>query len=83
MMARLLGALKATGAEQNTVIIFTFDHGEMLGERGMWFKKHFYEKSLRVPLIMSGPGIAPQRVCELTSLVGLVLTFNSLAGAKH
>lgn len=82
MVARVLDALRATGADTNTVIIFTSDHGEMLGERGMWFKKHFFEKSLRVPLIMTGPGIAPQRVRELASLVDLVPTFNAIAGVE-
>ena len=51
----------------------------MLGERGMWFKKHFFEKSMRIPLLMSGPGITPQRVQELVSLVDLVPTFNAIA----
>lgn len=82
LVARVMDALKATGADKNTTIIFTSDHGEMLGERGMWFKKHFFEKSLRVPLIMSGPGISPQRVSELTSLVDLVPTLNGIAGVE-
>ncbi len=80
LVAKVIAALGATEAAKNTVIVFTSDHGEMLGERGMWFKKHFFEKSLRVPLIMSGPGIDPQRVRELTSLVDLVPTFNGIAG---
>ncbi|WP_136441861.1 choline-sulfatase [Pacificoceanicola onchidii] len=83
LVARVLNALRATGADKNTIILFTSDHGEMLGERGMWFKKHFFEKSLRIPLIMSGPGIAPQRVQELTSLVDLVPTFNAIAGVEE
>lgn len=81
LMARVLDALRATGAEDKTLIVFTSDHGEMLGERGMWFKKHFYEKSLRVPLIISAPWMSPQRVRELTSLVDLVPTFNAIAEA--
>ncbi|MCR9058246.1 MAG: hypothetical protein NXI02_13000, partial [Rhodobacteraceae bacterium] len=52
-----------------------------LGERGMWFKKHFFEKALRVPLIVKAPWIAAQRVSELTSLVDLLPTFGSLAGS--
>ncbi|MYH90463.1 MAG: choline-sulfatase [Gammaproteobacteria bacterium] len=80
LVTRVLDALKATGADQKTVILFTSDHGEMLGERGMWFKKHFFEKSLRVPLILSAPWITPQRVSELASLVDLVPTLNGIAG---
>ena len=80
MVARVLDALRATGKDENTVILFTSDPGEMLGERGMWFKKHFFEKALRVPMIIAGPGITPQRVQELTSLVDLLPTFNAFAG---
>lgn len=83
LVTRVLDALKATGADKNTVIIFTSDHGEMLGERGMWFKKHFFEKSLRVPLIMTAPWIEPQRVQELASLVDLLPTFNAIAGTEE
>ncbi len=79
MVGKLLAALKATGADKNTAIIFTSDHGEMLGERGMWFKKHFFEKALRVPLFIYAPWIKAQKVSELVSLVDLVPTFNGLA----
>ncbi len=83
LMTRIMDALRATGADQNTVIVFTSDHGEMLGERGMWFKKHFFEKSLRIPLIIAGPRIAPQRVQELTSLVDVVPTLNTIAEIEN
>ncbi|MBG6164300.1 choline-sulfatase [Labrenzia sp. EL_195] len=81
LISRVLDALSATGAAENTVVVFTSDHGEMLGERGMWFKKHFFEKALRVPLIVKAPWIAAQRVSDLTSLVDLLPTFGSLAGS--
>lgn len=79
MIGRILDTLKATGQSENTTIIFTSDHGEMLGERGMWFKKHFFEPALRIPLIMMGPGIAPGRVSTPASLVDLLPTFMGLA----
>ncbi|MGI9402376.1 MAG: choline-sulfatase, partial [Rhizobiaceae bacterium] len=79
MVGQIISTLEATNALHNTAIIFTSDHGEMLGERGMWFKKHFFEPSLRVPLIMSAPWIKPQRVSELVSLVDLLPTMNGLA----
>lgn len=79
MLAELLAALEATGQRENTAIVFTSDHGDMLGERGMWFKKHFYEKSLRIPLIVCAPWINAQRITELVSLVDLLPTFNGIA----
>ena len=79
MINDIIEALKATGVHKNTAIVFTSDHGDMLGERGMWFKKHFYEKSLRIPLLICAPWIEPQRRSELVSLVDLLPTFNGLA----
>ena len=83
LVAQVLDALRATGADQNTAIVFTSDHGEMLGERGMWFKKHFFENALRVPMILHAPWITPQRVAEHVSLVDLLPTFAGLAGAPE
>ncbi len=79
MIGRIIDTLKAVGKFESTALIFTSDHGEMLGERGMWFKKHFFEPSLRVPLFISAPWIEPQRVRELVSLVDLLPTFNGFA----
>ncbi|MEM1428388.1 MAG: choline-sulfatase [Pseudomonadota bacterium] len=79
MIGRILDVLDATGRADDTVIVFASDHGEMLGERGMWFKKHFFEPALRVPLMISGPGIAPQRIGTPVSLVDLLPTFMGLA----
>ncbi len=78
----VLTALKETGLDRNTVIIFTADHGEMLGERGMWLKDTFYEWSVRVPMFIYAEGIAPRRVTENVSLVDLVPTCLELAGKE-
>ncbi len=76
----LLAALEASGLADNTVIVITSDHGEMLGERGLWFKKTFFEPALRVPLILHAPGrMEPGRVATLASLVDLLPTFASIA----
>lgn len=79
MIGRILRTLDAIGKSEGTAIIFTSDHGEMLGERGMWFKKHFFEPSLRVPLIIATPEHAPGRVGTPVSLVDLLPTFMGLA----
>ena len=39
------------------IVIVTADHGDMLGERGLWYKMNFFEHSARVPIIMAGPSI--------------------------
>ncbi|MEM7269220.1 MAG: choline-sulfatase, partial [Pseudomonadota bacterium] len=79
-IGEVLDALNASGRAENTVIVFTSDHGEFLGERGMWFKKHFYEPSIRIPLLIAGPGFGPQRVDTPASLVDLLPTFCGIAG---
>ena len=79
MLGRILATLKATGAAENTAVVFTSDHGEMLGERGMWFKKHFFEPALKVPLFIYAPWIKSTRVNSPVSLVDLLPTFCGLA----
>ena len=75
MIGKILDVLRSVGKDKNTVIVFTSDHGEMLGERGMWFKKHFFEPAMRIPLLIHAPWIKPQRISELVSLVDLLPTF--------
>lgn len=79
LIGQMLDVLESLGMAENTAIIFTSDHGEMLGERGMWFKKHFFEPSLRVPLIMQLPNVKPGRVATPASLVDLLPTFMGIA----
>jgi choline-sulfatase len=79
-IGKILEVLKETGLDDNTVVVFCGDHGEMLGERGMWFKQSFYESSVRVPMIVSMPQrFAPARVSAHVSLVDLLPTFMDLA----
>jgi len=69
-VGRLLGALDETGQRDETIVIFTSDHGEMLGDHGIYLKgPYFYEPAVGVPLIVAGPGIAPG--CVSTALVEL------------
>ncbi len=80
-IGRLLDVLDTTGHSNNTLVIFTSDHGEMLGERGMWHKHHFYESSVRVPLTLRLPGrIAPSKVSEPVSHIDLAPTLLDMLG---
>lgn len=79
-IGQILQALKSTGLDENTVIIFTSDHGEMLGERGLWYKMNFFEWSARVPLIVHAPKrFSARRVHQNVSLVDLLPTLVDLA----
>lgn len=74
-LGRLLRALEAAGLAQDTVIIVTGDHGEMLGERGSWYKMSFFEGACRVPLIIHAPGrFAARRVASAVSLADILPT---------
>lgn len=81
-IGELLQTLSETGFADNTVVVFTADHGDMLGERGLWFKMSWFDYSARVPLIMRGPGIETGRVDAAVSLVDLMPTFIDLAGGS-
>ena len=81
-LGQLLEALETAGLRDDTVVIFTADHGEMLGERGLWYKMSFFEDSAGIPLIVSAPGkYRPRRVDANVSLVDIVPTLAELAGA--
>jgi choline-sulfatase len=76
----LLAALRQAHLADDTVTIVLADHGDMLGERGLWYKMSFFEPACRIPLIMHAPGrFAPRRVAELASLVDLLPTLVALA----
>lgn len=60
MVGEILTALHRNGLAENTVIVYSSDHGEQLGEHGLWWKQTFYEEAVRVPMIISWPGHLPQ-----------------------
>ncbi len=82
LVGELIAVLKDSGLYDNTVIIFTTDHGEMLGEHGLWYKKSFFEEACRIPLIISHPQLAERRVDANVSLVDLLPTLLDIAGDK-
>ncbi len=80
-VGRLLDTLKAIGAADDTVVVFTSDHGDSLGERGLFFKMSFFERSVRVPLIVHAPfAFPPRRVAENVSHLDLFPTLLDIAG---
>ncbi len=81
-IGELLRVLDTAGQRDDTIVIVTSDHGDMLGERGMWFKMSFFEGACRVPLIVHAPErFGPRRVAGNVSLVDLLPTVLDLAGA--
>ena len=83
-IGKVLDALKAAGLEENTLIVFTADHGECAGAHGFNQKTVFYEESARVPLIVSAPGQRLGRVSEKfintgTDILPTMLDFAGLA----
>jgi choline-sulfatase len=79
-VGELVDALRRTRMLDDTAIFFCADHGDMLGERGLWFKMNFFEGSARVPLLIAGPGIAPGRRAAPVSNLDLCATLCDLAG---
>ena len=86
-IGEILETLEARGERDNTLIVFASDHGDMLGDFDIWDKRHFYEQSVGVPLIMAGPGIplgdrelGGQVRHDLVSLLDLYPTFLATAG---
>ncbi len=79
-IGRILGVLERCGFAEDTVIAFVSDHGDMLGERGLWFKMSFLEGSARVPLMLAGPQVAPGLVTRPVSTLDLAPTLTEFAG---
>ncbi|MGO2241752.1 MAG: choline-sulfatase [Halomonas sp.] len=76
----ILDVLERTRMLDNTIVLFVSDHGDMLGERGLWFKMSPYEGSSRVPLMISAPGIEPRRVDDPVSAMDVNATLADLVG---
>ena len=78
----LLAALAECGLAGDTIVVVTSDHGDMLGERGLWYKMAPFESSICVPLIVHAPArFRPRRVPRPVSLLDLAPTLVELAGA--
>lgn len=82
-IGRILAILDRRGLTQNTLIVFSSDHGDHLGDHGLPYKGTFYESSLGVPLIVSGPGVSSGARCRsMVDWVDLHRTFLCFAGIE-
>lgn len=78
-IGHIVKALKDTHQYENTIIIFTSDHGDMLGEKGLWYKMSMFDGSARIPLMIHAPQFFSQnRISEVVSLVDLFPTLLEL-----
>lgn len=77
-IGEIFAVLEAT--RQEAIVIFLSDHGEMLGDRGLWFKMNFFEGSARVPLMISAPRLDAQTISTPVSTIDLTPTLCALAG---
>ncbi|MEN8724809.1 MAG: sulfatase [Lentimonas sp.] len=82
-VGRVLDALEAKGLKDNTIVVFTSDHGYLLGHHGKYQKQHLFEEATRVPFIISVPWMAAEHgkgTSQLTELIDLYPTLTDLAG---
>ncbi|WJH34444.1 sulfatase-like hydrolase/transferase [Paenibacillus sp. CC-CFT747] len=82
-VGRVMAALEGSGQADNTLIVYTSDHGDQLGDHELWWKGSMYETSIGVPLLMSGPAIKPGIVDDTpVSLVDLSATIMDIFGIE-
>ena len=81
-VGRILQAIDTTPLRENTLVIYTSDHGEMAGHHGIWQKQCFYEPAVKVPLMLRLPSRETGRVAENVSLVDVLPTLLEAAGLE-
>ncbi|WP_103070163.1 sulfatase [Aquimarina sediminis] len=82
-VGKVLRTLEKEGLEDNTIVIFTSDHGFHLGEHDFWMKVSLHEESVRVPLIIKVPGKKPAVCNSFVELIDMYPTVTELAEIKH
>ena len=80
--ARLMDALEKTGQLENTIVVYTSDHGDMMGSQGWTNKQLPFDEAVRVPLILHGPGIRRGTTDAMIGLTELPGSLLSLAGLE-
>ena len=78
-VGQFVDALKKTNLIDNTVVVVMSDHGDMLGERGLWYKMNFFEHSARIPLIIAGPDITHSTIPNACSTIDILPTLLDFA----
>lgn len=84
LIGKVLDTLDRLGLAEDTLVVYSSDHGDQLGERGLWWKHTFYEESVKVPLILRWPGHLPkgQRRAQVVNLIDVAATMiEALGGA--
>ncbi|MFK7752840.1 MAG: sulfatase-like hydrolase/transferase [Sedimentitalea sp.] len=79
-LGQVMQAIETAGFQENTVIVFTSDHGDMMGERGIWFKKTLYDPAIQVPLIIAQPNQTAARKTSPVSLLDIFPTLLEIGG---
>ena len=81
----IIEKLEQTGLDKNTMVIYISDHGDLIGEHGCWWKSMYYEGSVGVPMVVTGPNVSSKnRVCnQLSSLLDIGPTLFDIAGASN
>jgi choline-sulfatase len=84
LIGEILAALASSGLAENTLVVYSTDHGDQLGERGLFWKHTFYDESVKVPLILAWPGRLPagERRAQVVNLVDLTATLLDALGAE-
>lgn len=84
LLGEVLACLASEGLAGDTLVVYTTDHGDQLGERGLWWKHTLYEDSVRVPLVMSWPGMLPagERRAQCVDLLDVAATMVGAMGGQ-
>lgn len=85
LIGRILTALHESGLAEDTMIVYLSDHGEQAGEHGLWWKQTYYEASVRIPALISWPGVIPagQRCDRVIGAVDITATVLDACGAPQ
>jgi choline-sulfatase len=83
LVGQVIDALDECGLAEDTLVVYTSDHGDHIGDRGLWWKHTLYDESTKIPLIMSWPGHLPEgsRRTSVVSLIDLAPTLLEAVGA--